>query len=299
MEIVTIHNIDYCLVSNFQDEAPLRHGFNDLAKDTFNLDFEDYYKNGYWNSSYIPYALVDNGKVVANVSANILDFFVCGDMKRYIQIGTVMTDKAYRGRGLGRYLLEMVISEWRDKSDLVYLFANDTVLDFYPKFGFVNKLEYQYAKSITSRQTSATARRLDMDEPKNRDLLFRLSNSTRPFSKLTALQNTGIVMFYATSFIKDDFYYIENLDAAVFARYEGNTLYLNDIFSPCDISVEQVIFAMAKCETDNIVLGFTPVDTDGYCCRLYLQEDDTLFVLSNGKSVFDTHKLMLPILSHA
>lgn len=299
MKKVIICDVDYNFTSDFKENVELRHGFNSLAKATFNFDFEDYYKSGYWNERYIPYALLDEDNVVANVSANILDFFVCGEMKRYIQIGTVMTDREYRGRGLSRFLLETVISEWQDKSDLIYLFANNTVLDFYPKFGFMKKSEYQYSKGIKSKQTSVTARHLNMDEQENRELLLRLSDTTRSFSKLTALHNTGLVMFYATSFMKDDFYYIKNLDAAIFARYEGDTLHLNDIFSSNEITVDQVISAMKRQDTDSIVLGFTPVDTDGYSCEPYLQEDDTLFVLAKDRSIFDTHNLMLPILSHA
>lgn len=299
MKKITIHNTNYYLISDFKDNTELRHSFNSLAQATYNFDFEDYYKSGYWNDRYIPYALLDDDRVVANVSVNVLDFFVCGEMKRYIQIGTVMTDMAYRNKGLCRYLLETVIAEWQDKSDLIYLFANDTVLDFYPKFGFVKILEHQYSKNITGNKSDDTIRHLNMDEAKNRELLFRLSDSTRPFFKLTALHNTGLVMFYATSFMKDDFYYIESLNAAVFAIYEESTLHINDIFCPQEISVEQVISAMAGHDINRVVLGFTPIESDEYCCTPHLQEDDTLFVLAQDESGFEADRLMFPILSHA
>lgn len=298
MDKVYIGDRYYDFVWNFKEDPELRRGFNALARDVFDFDFEDYYLSGYWNDRYVPYALMDGGKVVANVSVNILDFFSCGDVKRYVQIGTVMTDGAYRGRGLSRYLLERVISEWKAKSEMIYLFANDTVVDFYPKFGFAKKTEYQYAKAIAGGD--GTPRHLDMDDPQNRALLFRLSESTRPFSKLTALKNTALVMFYATSFMKDDFHYVEGMDAAVFARYDDRTLYLNDVFCPGELSIDEVISVMAKRDTSQVVLGFTPLDTDGYSCKPYLQDNDTLFVLTEGeKSVFDNHRLMLPILSHA
>lgn len=47
-----------------------------------------------------------------------------------------MTDVKYRDQGLLRIIMEKVIAEWKDKCELIYLFANDSVLDFYPKFGF-------------------------------------------------------------------------------------------------------------------------------------------------------------------
>lgn len=45
-----------------------------------------------------------------------------------------MTHPDYRGQGLAKKLLEHVIAKYEDQYDFLYLFANDTVLDFYPKF---------------------------------------------------------------------------------------------------------------------------------------------------------------------
>ena len=59
--------------------------------------------------------------------------------KNYIQLGTIMTDKNYRNQGLSKYLMNIVLKEFSEKNDEVYLFANDSVLYFYPKFGFQKK----------------------------------------------------------------------------------------------------------------------------------------------------------------
>lgn len=299
MKEITIADTHYSLVSDFKHDESLRKGFNALAKATFDFDFEDYYKSTYWNERYIPYSLADDGKIVANVSVNVLDFSVYGQHKRYIQLGTVMTDPAYRGKGLSRFLLKTVLDAWQNKSEMIYLFANDTVLDFYPKFGFVSKSEFQYDKALQSSATEANVRQLLMDTPQERALLFRLADGTRAFSPLTALRNTGLVMFYATSFQKDNFYYIPHLDAAVFAEYKNDTLHLNDIFSPHTIALDAVVCAMARPNTNHLVLGFTPPDTKSYRCVPYHEADTTLFVRTKNESIFDAHKLMLPILSHA
>lgn len=88
--------------------------------------------------------LHQDGRVVSNVSVNHMVFDVCGEKKHYIQLGTVMTDPEYGGRGLNRILMERVLSEYEGKTDGIYLFANDTVLDYYPKFGFRPAKEYEY-----------------------------------------------------------------------------------------------------------------------------------------------------------
>lgn len=89
----------------------LRRTFNNLTRETFGFDFEQWYIDGYWQKRYIPYSLLDGDRVVANISVNDLNFLVMGEKKRYIQLGTVMTDKAYRGLGLSRALMERVLDE--------------------------------------------------------------------------------------------------------------------------------------------------------------------------------------------
>ena len=65
-----------------------------------------------------------------------MDFKVFGEEKQYIQLGTVMTHPDYRKKGLSRVLTNKAIADYREKCDLIYLFANSSVLNFYPKFGF-------------------------------------------------------------------------------------------------------------------------------------------------------------------
>jgi predicted GNAT family N-acyltransferase len=57
-------------------------------------------------------------------------------LRTLTQIGTVMTDPEYRGKGLAAELMNRVIGQYENESEAFYLFANDTVLDFYPRFGF-------------------------------------------------------------------------------------------------------------------------------------------------------------------
>lgn len=86
------------LVKQIVHDDALRKSFIDLAIKTFDLSFKEWYRKGYWTDAYIPYALVSNNKVIANASANIIDLIWQGEPRRYIQIGTVMTDIDHRNR---------------------------------------------------------------------------------------------------------------------------------------------------------------------------------------------------------
>ena len=121
---------------NYRDNDALRASFNELAGKVFGLSFENWYQNGFWKDNYIPYSVVIDGKVVANVSVNRCDVNYNGETKSLIQLGTVMTDPDHRGKGYARELMEKIISDYEGKVDGMYLFANDSVTSFYPLFGF-------------------------------------------------------------------------------------------------------------------------------------------------------------------
>ncbi|MGB7603957.1 MAG: GNAT family N-acetyltransferase [Lutisporaceae bacterium] len=299
MEKVSIKGREYTFIKDYKGNALFRKSYNLLTKKTYGFDFEQWYQNGYWGSGYIPYSLLDGESIVANVSASIIDYLVLGENKRYIQIGTVMTDTAYRNQGLARYLMEQVIEEWKDKCDMLYLFANDSVLNFYPQFGFTAVNEYQCSKTITNDNEIIVSEKLDMSLDYNRELLVEKINNSTSISKLTMLKNVGLVMFYCTSFMSDNVYYLREQDAIVIAELNGDTLYLQDAFSPSEVDLDNIIRTFANKEAKTVTLGFTPKNAESYHVNLLQEEDTTLFIMKGKDELFQNNKIMFPILSHA
>ncbi|WP_105616301.1 GNAT family N-acetyltransferase [Vallitalea okinawensis] len=299
METIVINEKTYKFVSHFKDNNELRVSFNGLAKKTYGFDFEEWYQNGYWQDRYIPYALLDGDKVISNVSVNVIDFIVRGENKTYVQIGTVMTDDDYRKQGLNRFLMEKVLEEWKGNCDLIYLFANDSVIDFYPKFGFVQATEYQYTKKVSSQNSTYPTRRLNMSDIADRNVLINMINDSLPFSQITMQDNASLIMFYCTSFMDEDVYYIQEFDAIVIADYDDDVLYLNDVFCKTEVPLDDIISAMVKRDIKRIVLGFTPNDVTSFDVSLLQEDDTTLFVMNADKEVLKNNKVMFPVLSHA
>lgn len=89
--------MQYKYITNYKNNDILRKSFNELTEKTYSFNFVEWFQNGFWDENYIPYSLADGEKIIANVSVNKMDFMLDGAEKRYIQIGTVMTDKAYGG----------------------------------------------------------------------------------------------------------------------------------------------------------------------------------------------------------
>jgi GNAT superfamily N-acetyltransferase len=299
MKQVLINGKQYEFIKAFKENKVVRKSYNELTQRTYGFDFEQWYQAGYWCDTYIPYSLAHGGKIVANVSISIINYSVLGQYKAFAQIGTVMTDPEYRKQGLARYLIEKVIEEWKDKCDMMYLFANDSVLNFYPKFGFTAIREFQYSKVIVNDNDAARAEKMDMSLQCNREVLVRKVKSSVPMSKLAMLRNVGLIMFYCTSFMSHNVFYLRELDTIAVAEFSEDTLYLQDIFSAVEVELDLVIRSLSKRDIKKVVLGFAPENIDGYSVNLINEEDTTLFMLQDKSELFHNNKLRFPVLSHA
>ena len=309
-----IHGRNYIFTRELKENEQIRRSFYQLARKVYGLDFEPWYENGYWGNNYIPYVLMEEDTVVANISVNIMSTRWQDQPKRYIQLGTVMTDENYRGRGLSRFLMEKILADWKDRCDSLYLFANNSVLEFYPKFGFERAPEYQCQKTILRREgqnsgnsmnqkARVTVKKLAMSQAKDRLLLQNLYRYSNPYSALPMEENEGLLMFYCSQFRKDNVYSIASCETIVIAEYEeaGEKLICYDIFGKGKCSLEEIIDFMAKENTKTVLLGFPPKQTFGFTIHEYCQEeeDTTLFLLQEKENLFRDNKLMFPLLSHA
>lgn len=297
MQIITIGNTTYQYASDYKNDDVLRVALNQLTKDTFNFSFENWYKDGYWNSRYVPYTLFDGSKAIANVSICAIDFLVLGEKKTFVQIGTVMTAKEYRNKGLSRYLMERVLSEWKNKCDMIYLYANDDVKDFYPKFGFVPVNEYEHTKDIKSNNTLPSPKALNLTDKQDKALLQKYIRESKPISQVSMLEGEFLIMFHA-SFMSSGIYYIEEQDCVVFAEKDDEVLIITDIFSPHKVDIDDVASRFATETVKKLKLDFIPIDTSSFECTSSSAEDSTLFIQKGSEDLFLDNKLMFPHMSH-
>ncbi len=290
---------NYKFLTGYQGESKYRQALNHLVNKVFGISFEAWYQAGYWNEKYIPYTLFDGDKAVANISVNLMDFDFLGEKKRAIQIGTVLTDEAYRNQGLSRWLMEKVLKDWNEESDFIYLFANPSALEMYPKFGFNPVKEYAYFKSVdNSARCPEKIEKLNMDLQPHRDLLYDMAKQTQAFGQISMRENADLVMFYCMDFLKDNIFYIPLLDVVVVAKFNGNQIHIWDVFGKKEVDLDQIINSLISSETQEVLLGFTPKDCDSYQVK-EISGDDTLFIQQGKTELFEQNKWMFPLLSHA
>ena len=282
--------------TEIRDNPVLRESFFGLARQTFRLDFEPWYQGGGWQDRYLPHTLVYHGQVVANVSVNRMDFLMDGVSRSLIQLGTVMTHPDYRGMGLSRFLMETVLHIWNGRCDGVYLFANDTVLDFYPKFGFIRAEETQFFLPAAP-QRQIPLRRLDLDLPADRSLLLNAYRRSNPFSAFSMENNEGLLLFYALGPFREFLYAPPWENAAVILEKDGDTLFCHELLGQWPDVFAETLNRLASPGIRRIGLGFTPKDQNlSFSCA---SGEEHLFVLAGGANPFAGHKRFFPQISHA
>lgn len=284
-------------VKDYKENDALRASFNRLAEKTFGLNFEDWYQNGFWQDKYIPYSMIKDGEVVANVSVNIMNMRWDGKLKHLIQLGTVMTEEQYRNQGLIRRLMEEIEDDYEDKADGMYLFANDSVLEFYPRFGFEKTEEYQYSREVMIDRT-VTVEPIPMKTKEDWKVLENVIKNNQFRGQFDMADNPGLYMFYVSKFMQENVYYNAESETYVIAEVEEKELLIHAVFSERDILLEDVIASFGS-EIEKVILGFTPKEREGYDCRKICEEDTTLFVKGKIFDDFEKKRMMFPTLSHA
>jgi len=276
-------------MKDYKNNEVLRTSFFELATNTFGLSFENWYQQGCWSERYIPFSFVEGDRVIANVSVNILELIINGEKKKAIQIGTVMTHPEYRRRGLSASLMNKVLEEYENKYDFMYLFANDTVLDFYPKFGFKAVEEQLFSMNFTPSPFEQTGiRKLNVSQADDLRLICKFASERLPVSQRFATDYTqGILMYYCLNVFSDDIYYLKDENAIAIYEKENNHMEIFDIISTKEVKIQDILTKIAGRDTEKITFHFTP-DYNGIDIESNISHGG-LFVKTNGENLYPVH----------
>ena len=282
------------ITTGIAENPALRASFCRLARQTWGLDFETWHARGFWGPDYEPWCAVEGGEVRANVSVNHIRGTLGGAARHYIQLGTVMTDPAGRGKGFCRALLERVTAEYAD-CDGFFLYANDSVLKLYPRFGFARAKETRFWLKVDHGKPRA--QRVPMAAPEDWARFLSMLRA-RPERSALPLDAQGLYMFYLTGPMRDCVYYLEREDALAVATVEGQRLTVYAVFAPEPVDLWEVCRAFGP-GIRLVELAFPPeVPLDAP--RLpYREEDTTLFLRGEGIRADVARIGTIPELAHA
>lgn len=290
----------YKLVFNYRNNQQLRESFNQLALKTFDLDFRNWYQYDYWNEDYIPYSFIKGNQVIANASITKLHIIINGKSYHAIQIGTVMTDEKYKKQGLARKLMEHILEKYKDACDFIYLFANETVLNFYPKFGFTRIDESVYCLDLEetglASSISENIRKIMIEE--DRALLEKFAKERYVNSQVLDVQDySSLLLFYFSIPFHDMIYHIAELDTLVLMEEEGDTIHVFDIIALKKPDIKTIVANIQKETTKKVIFYFT-IDENmtGLSVEKQSNDEDALFILAK-EPLLNGH-FLFPITSH-
>ncbi len=282
--------------TNYKDDKQLRESFCELANKVFGLDLASWYANGFWQDDYIPYSVIEDGKVVANVSVNICNMKFKSRIHHLAQLGTVMTDPQYREKGYGRMLMEKVIAECDRMYEGTYLYAEEHMMPYYEKFGFERIYEYRCKKKVNITN-KAVVEKVPMNSKEDWDKMVDIIQRRQQYGQRIMVNNPGLFMFYLTGPMSECVYYIPSTETYVIAGCEGENLTVHAIFSEEKASLGEVISSFGS-GIKNVSLSFTPENNTGFEIRKI--EDSDSVLLARG-SVFEKsgERFMFPEISRA
>ncbi len=255
--------------------------------------FLEWWEKGFWTENYNPFSILDSGKIISNVTACLMDVIIDDQNYKAVQIGAVGTISEYRNRGLSRILMEYVLKKYEDKVDLFFLFANESVLEYYPKFGF-NKLKekiFTLDTHISARNYSA--KKLNLQISKDYQMLLDLINRRKNITSIFGAENYGfITMWHVFNSYKNNLFYLEEEDAVILKTEKRNEMYIREIIF-CEPF--EVLPALSKIiESDGIekIYYYFPPDQIRFPYDKEIDHNSHLFVKSNLE--FDRDLLKFP-----
>ncbi|MBI6548245.1 GNAT family N-acetyltransferase [Xenorhabdus lircayensis] len=292
----------YNLVSNYRQNKLLRESFNRLVMSALDGDFSEWYNKGYWDDNYIAHSLIHQDTVVANVSVSKMPVIINNENYTGLQISTVMTDEDYRHQGLARRLLNHVINKYEQECDFMYLFANKSALDFYPKFGFQHFDESDFILNISNSPIQPSdnikIKKFDISNTGHLTLLDKFSSTSLPNSTTLGIgTHNSIMMFNFILVFNESIYYISDLDVIILMEEHENMLQIYDIISSTTYDINIVLSSVINHKFNKIQFYFTPdFHLDGMSKKTSPFDDDAFFIRSSKNMV--NSNFIFPLTSH-
>ena len=172
--------------------------------------------------------VVDN-QIISTVGRAAMRYVITGKMRKGYQLGAVATHADHRKRGLARLLMNKVLSELDAPDQPVILFANPSVLDFYPRFGFRRLAQARFIVHVDLRPASALAPSLDLARPTDRAWLADHCARAIAIGQRFAAGDYYPAMLYHLTHRPRTILRLDLFGAVVIVRQDGDRLLLEDL----------------------------------------------------------------------
>lgn len=223
------------------------------------ISFRGWYDLGGWDAGYRAFAIAEGDEIVANASLQRMRVVLNGRELRGWQLGAVGVLPEFRGRGLQHRIMERLM-QVPEQDDLVYLFANDTVLEFYPRFGFERAIEHLYGVDVDVVPAKGQRlRRLSLTSVEDRQQVKRIAASALPVTReFGARDYGGVLLWYWANFYQECFYCDDENDVVIVAVRHDDRLEICDVVTDHPVDLPGYLPRIAERTVHGVEFGFTP-----------------------------------------
>lgn len=219
---------------------------------------------GGWTDRYEVFTLSDESGLVASIGRSRLTLMLGGRAHPGFQLGAVATHPAWRGRGLARRLMRRVLAECDTPEQPVLLFANPSVLDFYPRFGF-RALKLRRSRAVAPASPAAPAPMLDPARAADRARLAGLCAGALPHAGPLAPVDYGWLALWHLNSGHPRAHLLEAPEvpaeapgALVVSSLRDDWLVLHDIFAPTRFDLAPLIPRLIDRPVRGVEFSFDP-----------------------------------------
>lgn len=211
--------------------------FHGSRAETWTL-WRDY---GGWTEDYEVFAIVDGGKIVSTIGRSRMQLVINGEDQMGYQLGAVATLEPYRRRGLARRLMTWVIDELDAPDQPIILFANDSVLDFYPRLGFRRIPQRRATAKVFIESSGTHAPRFDPSSAVDRSRLAKLCARARPSRGPLAARNYNWILLWNLICGPATAFWLREVDALIATSVAKEQLVIHDVIATQPFNLELAI----------------------------------------------------------
>ena len=271
---------EYIIHENIRDNVRLRNGYLEFIQTIFpGLDFKDWYDKGFWNDRYNPFCLTVDGRIISNASASEMNVLIEGEKKRAVQIGAVGTLGKYRKQGYARIIMDYVLERYECSTDMFFLFANESVIDYYPRFGFKRANDVIFKSTSDIPEPDYRARKLDLSNSRDFDLLKKMITNRMILTERFGASGYEYVTFWhLLNLFPHCLHYLQDHNLIAVASQSADQLNVWDLIFTEPIEIDSILPGIMSEKPDAINFYFSPDIVKFNYDSVFSDDDAVLFV---------------------
>jgi GNAT superfamily N-acetyltransferase len=283
------------IFENYRNDPNLINKYFDFIGQVFQgISFNQWYKKGFWTEQYIPFSIMESDKIISNVSAAFLNIIIQDKLYKAVQLGAVGTLPEYRNRGLSAYLMNYVIDKYKESVDFFFLYANETVLKFYPQFGFRELKEKIFIQESEIPRSDYCAVKLNITKDKDYQLIFNLIKERKNLTRISGAEDYSyITMWHIFNTYPENLYYIGEEDVLIIKDEKNNILNIREIIFREAFNLKKTLSGIMESPEIEYIHYHFPPDQIGYHYDKIINETSHLFIL--GKLELNNQLIKFPV----